>query len=183
MDNVDHLRASMHLAELKAKEITIAVEAVERKAVQLIALCITLLGYVAAYDIGLHWHELLRIPASLFLAISAIYCFKAADLRTHGLMGLTPIVSAFFAKYPPGQATQGTLRHALNNYMPIIKKGHETQADKAEDLGKAKRWLLWGVAFYLGWILSENLFRALNKASKAALDEQQCLIGVSAVLV
>lgn len=159
------LRESVRLAELKAKEMNEAITAVEKKSFQLVVFCIALFGYLlATSEFKAHWYEAIRLIALIFLFVSAVFCFKAEDLRVLGTMGFKPAVCAYHWKSENDDSMESMLRDLLKQYNNNILLAFKTQNDKAKYLEWAKYLLICGIAFALGWLIAENIFLALKQS-------------------
>lgn len=156
----DDLRESARLAELRIKELSDAVTTVEKKSIQLIALCLALLGYLAVNH-GDSAYAIIKLPALVSLFIAGFWGFKAAYLGTHGTMGFNPDSFARCIN-KGGDASCEVLHCVLKKYQKAIEQINETQKSKVRDVKKAKPFLVIGISFTLGWLIADYLYMALR---------------------
>lgn len=159
LENSGHLPEGVRLAELRIKELDDAVMTVEKKAVQLIILCVALLGYLASNRLELHLYALLKILAFASLFVSGVYGFMTTDLGKHKSAGLSP-VRFLYAIEKDGY--EKMLVILMGTYQKAIEQKLETQEGKAERLRRAKPWIIFGVACLMGWLVADNLFAYLS---------------------
>ena len=157
----NHLRESARLAELQIKEAREATEALEKKAVLLITLCIAVLTYLGAKEFGekdaaYAPHDIIRVAAFVFAAVSAAIAARVVDLGWQGVAGLSPKRIAYYAQYYSDKKPMDlALRYTLEKYQDIIDKAEDMHTKKVAMFLKAKNCLLCGIAGSLGWMGAE----------------------------
>ena len=154
------LRESARLAELQIKEAGEATATLEKKAVLLITLCIALLAYLGPKEFNTKetayaLHDVIRVAAFVFVALSAIVAAKVVDLGGQGVAGLSPKRIAYYSQYYANQPMDLALRYTLEKYQGFIDKAEDVHTKKSIIFKKAKDLLLYGIAGTLGWVGAE----------------------------